>query len=103
MCEKYRVNQFYTAPTAIRALKRFGNEFVTKYDLSSLRVLGTVGEPINPEAWVWYNEVCVLHCTLRPFVSCKPRLWGEVFFARKCGVSVAFAVYVFVGRLCRVG
>ena len=57
VCEKYAVNSFYTAPTAIRALKRFGDEFVTKYDLSSLRVLGTVGEPINPEAWVWYYQV----------------------------------------------
>eukprot|EP00051_Salpingoeca_urceolata_P029331 m.489590 g.489590 ORF g.489590 m.489590 type:complete len:673 (-) comp26904_c0_seq1:368-2386(-) len=55
--EEYKVNQFYTAPTAIRALMRFGNEFPEKYDLSSLRVLGTVGEPINKEAWVWYHEV----------------------------------------------
>jgi len=57
VCEKHKVNQFYTAPTAIRALMGQGNEFVEKHDLSSLRVLGTVGEPINPEAWRWYDEV----------------------------------------------
>jgi acetyl-CoA synthetase len=57
VCEKHKVNQFYTAPTAIRALMGQGNEFVEKCDLSSLKVLGTVGEPINPEAWHWYNDV----------------------------------------------
>ncbi|WP_420326239.1 acetate--CoA ligase [Mameliella sp.] len=57
VCEKHRVTQFYTAPTAIRALMGQGDEFVTKCDLSSLRILGTVGEPINPEAWNWYNDV----------------------------------------------
>ncbi len=57
VCEKYHVNQFYTAPTAIRALMAAGNDPVEKYDLSDLRVLGTVGEPINPEAWNWYNDV----------------------------------------------
>ncbi|SMR70917.1 acetyl-coenzyme A synthetase [Aliiroseovarius halocynthiae] len=57
VCEKHKVNQFYTAPTAIRALMARGEEFVTKYDLSDLKVLGTVGEPINPEAWNWYNDV----------------------------------------------
>lgn len=57
VCEKHKVNQFYTAPTAIRALMGQGNEFVEKCDLSSLKVLGTVGEPINPEAWNWYHEV----------------------------------------------
>ena len=55
--EKHKVAQFYTAPTAIRALMGQGNEFVEKCDLSSLRILGTVGEPINPEAWNWYNDV----------------------------------------------
>ncbi|NCC72204.1 MAG: acetate--CoA ligase [Sphingobacteriia bacterium] len=55
--EKYKVKQFYTAPTAIRALIAQGNEYVTKYDLSSLKVLGTVGEPINEEAWRWYHDV----------------------------------------------
>ncbi|PVW15308.1 acetate--CoA ligase [Marixanthomonas spongiae] len=54
--EKHKVNQFYTAPTAIRALAKQNLEFVEKYDLSSLKVLGTVGEPINEEAWHWYNE-----------------------------------------------
>ncbi|UOA32288.1 Acetyl-coenzyme A synthetase [Sulfitobacter sp. DSM 110093] len=57
VCEKHKVTQFYTAPTAIRALMGQGKEFVTKSDLSSLRILGTVGEPINPEAWNWYHEV----------------------------------------------
>jgi acetyl-CoA synthetase len=56
VCEKYKVTQFYTAPTAIRALMREGEEWVRKYDLSSLKVLGSVGEPINPEAWIWYYE-----------------------------------------------
>ena len=57
VCEKHNVNQFYTAPTAIRALMGQGEAFVQKYDLSSIKVLGTVGEPINPEAWNWYNDV----------------------------------------------
>ncbi|MEM8760080.1 MAG: acetate--CoA ligase, partial [Pseudomonadota bacterium] len=57
VCETHKVTQFYTAPTAIRALMGQGDDFVTKYDLSSLRILGTVGEPINPEAWRWYNDV----------------------------------------------
>jgi acetyl-CoA synthetase len=55
--ERWKVNQFYTAPTAIRALMRFGDEPVLKHDLSSLNLLGTVGEPINPEAWVWYHKM----------------------------------------------
>ncbi len=55
--EKYKVNIFYTAPTAIRALTKFGEKWPNKYDLSSLRLLGTVGEPINPEAWMWYHRV----------------------------------------------
>ena len=54
VCEKHKVNQFYTAPTAIRALMGQGTEWVEKHDLSTLTVLGTVGEPINPEAWEWY-------------------------------------------------
>ena len=54
--DKYNVNQFYTAPTAIRALQSFGDEFVEKANLSSLKVIGSVGEPINEEAWNWYNE-----------------------------------------------
>ena len=52
--EKYKVNQFYTAPTAIRAIAAQGDQWVEGIDLSSLRILGTVGEPINPEAWMWY-------------------------------------------------
>jgi len=55
ICEKHRVNIFYTAPTAIRALMREGEKWVNNHDLSSLRLLGTVGEPINPEAWMWYH------------------------------------------------
>jgi len=55
--EKHKVNQFYTAPTAIRALAKENLTFVEKYDLSSLKVLGTVGEPINEEAWHWYDDV----------------------------------------------
>ena len=57
VCAKHKVNQFYTAPTAIRALMGAGKDWVEKHDLSDLRVLGSVGEPINPEAWNWYNEV----------------------------------------------
>jgi acetyl-CoA synthetase len=54
--EKYKVNIFYTAPTAIRAFAKWGEEHPAKYDLSSLRLLGSVGEPINPEAWIWYHK-----------------------------------------------
>lgn len=56
LVEKHRVNIFYTAPTAIRALMREGEQWVSSHDLSSLRVLGSVGEPINPEAWMWYHR-----------------------------------------------
>jgi len=54
--ESYKVTIFYTAPTAIRAFMKWGDEHVAKHDLSSLRLIGTVGEPINPEAWIWYHE-----------------------------------------------
>ncbi len=54
--DEYSVNILYTAPTAIRAFIRWGDQWVKKHDLSSLRLLGTVGEPINPEAWMWYHE-----------------------------------------------
>jgi acetyl-CoA synthetase len=54
--EKYGVNIYYTAPTSIRALMKLGTEYPAKHDLSSLRLLGTVGEPINPRAWLWYHE-----------------------------------------------
>jgi len=57
MVEEYKINQFYTAPTAIRVLHKLGEDEPKKYDLSSLRVLGTVGEPIDPPAWKWYYEV----------------------------------------------
>ncbi|MFT6746212.1 MAG: acetyl-CoA synthetase [Glaciecola sp.] len=56
VCEKHKVNQFYTAPTAIRALQVYGTEFVEKYDLSLIKTLGSVGEPINEEAWHWYHK-----------------------------------------------
>ena len=54
---KHRVNSFFTAPTAIRALQSLGNDLVTRHDRSSLRIIGSVGEPINPEAWEWYHSV----------------------------------------------
>ena len=57
ICEKHAVTIFYTAPTAIRALMKHGDEIPNSYDLSQLRLLGTVGEPINPEAWMWYHSV----------------------------------------------
>jgi len=56
MIERHRVTIFYTAPTAIRAFIKWGEQYPLKHDLSSLRLLGTVGEPINPEAWMWYHE-----------------------------------------------
>src|SRR5919197_1661193 len=57
LIERYKVTLFYTAPTAIRACVKWGVEYPNKHDLSSLRLLGTVGEPINPKAWLWYYEV----------------------------------------------
>jgi acetyl-CoA synthetase len=57
ICEKHKVTKFYTAPTAIRAFMRQGREHVDKHDLSSVKLLGSVGEPINPEAWMWYHTV----------------------------------------------
>ena len=57
MIQRHKITQFYTAPTAIRSLMRFGDDIVKDYDLSSLKVLGSVGEPINPEAWRWYYQV----------------------------------------------
>jgi len=56
VCEKYQVNQFYTAPTAIRALMAKGNQYVDAFDLKSIKILGSVGEPINEEAWQWYYD-----------------------------------------------
>ncbi len=57
ICQRYGVTIFYTAPTAIRAFMRWGEDWPNRYDLSALRLLGTVGEPINPEAWMWYHRV----------------------------------------------
>ncbi|NOX92934.1 MAG: acetate--CoA ligase [Gammaproteobacteria bacterium] len=57
ICEDHKVTIFYTAPTAIRALMKAGDDFPNQYDLSSIRLLGTVGEPINPEAWMWYHKI----------------------------------------------
>ena len=57
ICHRYKVTTLYTAPTALRVLMGLGNQHVEKHDLSGLRLLGTVGEPINPEAWKWYYEV----------------------------------------------
>lgn len=67
ICQDHKISIFYTAPTAIRALMKMGDEFPNKYDLSSIRLLGTVGEPINPEAWIWYHEV--IGKTLCPIVD----------------------------------
>ncbi|MEN6464062.1 MAG: acetate--CoA ligase [Syntrophaceae bacterium] len=65
VCEKYNVNNFYTAPTAIRSIAKEGDKWVDKHDLSSLRVLGSVGEPLNPEAWWWYyNKIGGGKCTI---------------------------------------
>jgi acetyl-CoA synthetase len=63
LCAKYGVTIFYTAPTAIRTFMKWGTEFIAKHDLSKLRLLGSVGEPINPEAWVWYREHIGAHRT----------------------------------------
>jgi acetyl-CoA synthetase len=57
MIEKYNVSVFYTAPTTVRMFMKFGEKWPEKYDISSLRLLGSVGEPINPQAWIWYHEV----------------------------------------------
>jgi acetyl-CoA synthetase len=101
--EKYRVNIFYTAPTAIRMFMRFGEEWPAKYDLSSLRILGSVGEPINPEAWEWYykhigRERCVIvdtwwqtetgahMITTVPSYPAKPGKAGKPFFTIEAAV-----------------
>jgi acetyl-CoA synthetase len=65
MIQRHKITQFYTAPTAIRSLMQHGSEIPQKYDLSSLKILGSVGEPINPEAWRWYYEfVGKKQCTI---------------------------------------
>ncbi|MFA7626153.1 MAG: acetate--CoA ligase [Candidatus Kapaibacterium sp.] len=101
--EKYRVNILYTAPTAIRLFMKYGPEYPRKHDLSSLRILGTVGEPINPEAWMWYYEHigyrnCVVvdtwwqtetgghMITTMPSISQKPGKAGLPFFGIKAKV-----------------
>ncbi|MBI2421484.1 MAG: acetate--CoA ligase [Candidatus Hydrogenedentes bacterium] len=99
--DKYKVNIFYTAPTAIRAFAKWGDQHPAKYDLSSLRLLGTVGEPINPEAWMWYHrnigrERCpivdtwwqtetgaIMITTLPGVMSAKPGSAGLPFFGVK--------------------
>ncbi len=100
--EKYRVNVFYTAPTAIRMFMRYGEQWPAKYDLSSLRILGSVGEPINPEAWHWYykhigRENCAIvdtwwqtetgmhMITTIPAYPAKPGKAGKPYF----GIEVA--------------
>jgi acetyl-CoA synthetase len=111
--ERHGVNILYTAPTAIRAFMRAGREWPDQYDLSSLRLLGTVGEPINPEAWMWYREVIgrdkcpivdtwwqtetgsIMLVTLPGAVDSKPGSTGLPFFGiepavvDKSGASVA--------------
>lgn len=102
--EKYGVTVFYTAPTAIRSFMQWGDEWPKKHDLSSLRLLGTVGEPINPEAWIWYNkfiggERCpivdtwwqtetgnIMITTLPGAMSAKPGSAGMPFFGVEAGV-----------------
>ena len=76
--EKWNVNQFYTAPTAIRAIARLGDDYPNKYKMSSLKLLGSVGEPINPEAWRWYyknvgKERCPIVDTCLLYTSPSPR------------------------------
>lgn len=101
--EKYRVNIFYTAPTAIRMFMKYGEQWPAKYDLSSLRILGSVGEPINPEAWHWYykhigREKCVIvdtwwqtetgahMITTIPSYPAKPGKAGKPFFTIEAAV-----------------
>tara|TARA_R110000737_G_scaffold67867_2_gene95903 strand:+ start:1154 stop:3097 length:1944 start_codon:yes stop_codon:yes gene_type:complete len=101
VCDKHQVNIFYTAPTAIRSLMSVGDSFVEKANLSSLRILGTVGEPINPEAWHWYYEVVgknncpvvdtwwqtetggIMITSLPGAVDMKPGAAGKPFFGVK--------------------
>ncbi len=96
--QRHRVTIFYTAPTAIRAFIKWGDEWVDKHDLSSLRLLGTVGEPINPHAWMWYHKVIgggrcpivdtwwqtetgsIMITTLPGAMACKPGSAGVPFF-----------------------
>ena len=103
MIEKYGINILYTSPTAIRGLMRFGDSWVARHDLSSLRLLGSVGEPINPEAWRWYykvvgNEKCPIMdtwwqtetggcmITPLPIMPLKPGSASKPFFGIEVGV-----------------
>jgi acetyl-CoA synthetase len=104
VCDKHKVNVFYTAPTALRALMSLGDELVEQADLSSIRLLGTVGEPINPEAWHWYYEIVgkstcsivdtwwqtetggIMITSLPGAVDMKPGAAGKPFFGVKPAV-----------------
>jgi len=103
LIDKYKVTKFYTAPTAIRALMRYGDDWPAKYNLSSLKILGSVGEPINPEAWLWYHkhigheqcpvmdtwwqtETGMYVITPIPSVSLKPGSAFKPFFGIECDV-----------------
>ena len=75
--EKHKLTQFYSSPTAIRLLRSSGEHNIEPYDLGSLRVLGSVGEPINPEAWNWYNEhVGKMQCAI------VDTFWSELVLCR---------------------
>ncbi len=90
--EKHRVTHFYTAPTAIRALEAMGDEWPKKRDLSSLRVLGTVGEPINQEAWEWYNET-IGHRRCPIVDTWWQTETGGMMISNLAGVTPALATY----------
>lgn len=82
-----QVTLLYTAPTAIRALQSFGDSYVTKYSRKSLRILGTVGEPINPEAWKWYHEVI-------PSSSCPAAASGLLWLLRTQPLHSLFLLHM---------
>lgn len=103
LIDKYKISKFYTAPTAIRALMKFGEEHLKKYDFSSLKILGSVGEPINPEAWLWFyknvgrgkipimdtwwqTETGMFMVTPVPSVSLKPGSAFKPFFGIEADV-----------------
>ena len=103
LIDKYKITKFYTAPTAIRALMKFGEEHIKKYDFSSLKILGSVGEPINPEAWLWFyknigrekiplmdtwwqTETGMFMITPVPSVGLKPGSVFKPFFGVDAGV-----------------
>ncbi len=87
VCVYHRVCQFYTAPTLLRSLLQHGDEYVTRYDRSSLRVLGTVGEPIGEHAYHWYKEVGYTHT--HTYTHTQTRKSAEVqSHAMVCGVTM---------------